>query len=56
MSEIPSLVITAAATVGAMMFMLWLIHLQIGNASIVDPGWAMGTAGTAVIYGALGAG
>ena len=46
----------AAAAVAGLMFVLWLIHLAIRNASIVDPGWAIGTASTAAIYGALGPG
>jgi hypothetical protein len=37
-----------------MMFVLWLIHLGIGNASIVDPGWALGLPLLAVTYAVLG--
>jgi steroid 5-alpha reductase family enzyme len=44
------LAIVGAAIVGSMMFMLWLIHLLIKNAAIVDVGWAAGLAILAVYY------
>ena len=37
-----TLVITGAASVAALMLLLWLIHLRTGNAAIVDAGWAGG--------------
>jgi len=50
------LALPGAALVASMMFLLWMIHLRIGNASIVDPGWAFGLALLAVTYGVLGSG
>jgi steroid 5-alpha reductase family enzyme len=38
------------------MFILWLIHLPLRNAAIVDVGWAGGLALLGVIYAALGDG
>ncbi len=46
------LVLIGTGLVAAMMFVLWLIHLAIHNAGIVDAGWAMGLvlmAGVAVV-------
>jgi steroid 5-alpha reductase family enzyme len=45
-----------AATVAALMFALWLIHLRTGNAAIVDAGWAGGLAVLGILYAALGGG
>ncbi len=45
-----------AAAVCGMMFVLWLLHFPMRNASIVDPGWAAGMAILGLIYGALGDG
>ena len=50
------LLLPGAAIVVVMMFVLWLIHLRIGNASIVDPGWAFGLPVLAVTYAWLGTG
>ena len=50
------LALPGAALVITMMFVLWLIHLWIGNASIVDPGWAFGLPILAVTYAWLGTG
>ncbi len=50
------LILPGAALVCSMMFLLWLIHLRIGNASIVDPGWAFGLPLLAVTYALLGSG
>jgi steroid 5-alpha reductase family enzyme len=44
------LAFVAAAIVAGMMFVLWLIHLRIKNAAIVDVGWAAGLAILAVYY------
>jgi steroid 5-alpha reductase family enzyme len=45
-----------AAQVCGLMLVLWLIHLPLRNASIVDPGWAGGLAGLAMLYAWLGGG
>ena len=45
-----------AACVAAMMFALWLLHLALRNASVVDPGWALGLALLGCLYAALGPG
>lgn len=50
------LLIAGTASVCGLMFLLWLIHLPIRNASIVDPGWAGGLALLGVIYAAMGDG
>jgi steroid 5-alpha reductase family enzyme len=50
------LVLPGTALVGSMMFVLWLVHLRIGNASIVDPGWAFGVPLLAATYAVLGSG
>lgn len=47
--------IATAAVVG-LMFLLWVIHLFTGNASVVDPGWATGLALCAFVYALLGDG
>jgi len=44
------------AAVASLMFVLWLIHLSLRNAAIVDAGWAGGLAMLAIIYAALGGG
>ncbi len=49
---IQSLAIATGAVVG-LMLVLWLIHLYTRNASIVDPGWAVGLALCAIVYAAL---
>jgi steroid 5-alpha reductase family enzyme len=43
---------TGALAVGALMLILWLIHLPLKNAAIVDAGWAGGLALLGVLYGA----
>jgi steroid 5-alpha reductase family enzyme len=50
------LALTGAAIVAGMMFVLWLIHLLIRNAAIVDVGWAAGLGILAVYYAAAGPG
>lgn len=47
---------TGAASVCGLMLLLWLIHLPMKNAAIVDAGWAGGLALLGVIYAAIGAG
>jgi len=49
-------VLIGAASVAALMLLLWLIHLRTGNAAIVDAGWAGGLALLGVLYAALGGG
>jgi len=49
-------VLIGSASVCGLMLGLWLIHMPLKNASIVDPGWAGGLAVLAVIYAALGGG
>ncbi len=49
----PAALVTAgigAAIVAALMFALWLIHLAMKNASIVDAGWAGGIGILAIVY------
>jgi steroid 5-alpha reductase family enzyme len=45
-----------AAAVGALMLLLWLIHLRTGNAAIVDAGWAGGLALLGILYAVFGGG
>lgn len=42
-----------AASVCTLMLVLWLIHLRLNNAAIVDPGWAGGLALLGAIYAAV---
>src|SRR5712675_2117073 len=42
--------------IAAMMLALWIIHLLLLNAAIVDVGWAAGLATLAVFYAVLGPG
>jgi steroid 5-alpha reductase family enzyme len=50
------LALTGWATVAVMMLALWIIHLLIRNAAIVDAGWAAGLAMLAIFYAAKGPG
>jgi steroid 5-alpha reductase family enzyme len=50
------LVLIGSATVCGIMLVLWLIHLPLRNASVVDPGWAGGLALLGALYGILGSG
>ena len=50
------MVLTGALAVGGLMLVLWLIHLPMRNAAIVDAGWSDGLVVLAVIYGLLGDG
>jgi len=47
------LLIAGTASVCGLMLLLWLIHLPLRNASVVDPGWAGGLALLGVIYAAM---
>jgi steroid 5-alpha reductase family enzyme len=51
-----SLLLPGAAIVAVMMFLLWLIHLAIRNAAIVDVGWASGLGLLAAFYAYAGPG
>jgi steroid 5-alpha reductase family enzyme len=50
------LLVIGAACVCGLMLILWLIHLPLKNAAIVDAGWAGGLALLAVIDAAMGGG
>jgi len=50
------LALVGAATVSVMMLGLWIIHLLIKNAAIVDVGWALGLALLAIYYASTGPG
>jgi len=50
------LLLTGTAAVAGLMFILWLIHLPMHNAAIVDAGWAGGLVTIAVLYAAGGNG
>jgi len=50
------LALTGLAIVAALMFALWVMHLIIRNAAIVDVGWAAGLAMLAIFYAAEGPG
>lgn len=56
MNPVFTLPLLGAATVAALMLVLWLIHLRTGNAAIVDAGWAGGLAILGVLYAALAGG
>ncbi len=51
-----ALALLGAAAAALLMLVLWGIHLRIGNAGIVDIGWAYGLGLLAILYGALGSG
>src|ERR1700692_3500744 len=50
------LALAGLGIVAAMMFALWLIHLLLRNAAIVDVGWAAGLAILAIFYAVEGSG
>jgi len=50
------LLLVGSALVVTMMLLLWLLHIRLNNASVVDPGWAAGVAILAVTYALLGPG
>lgn len=50
------LALVGAAIVSVMMLVLWIIHLLIKNAAIVDVGWALGLALLAIYYAWAGPG
>ena len=45
-----------ALSVSGLMLLLWLIHLPLRNAAIVDAGWAGGLALLGVVYASIGGG
>jgi steroid 5-alpha reductase family enzyme len=55
-SQAYSLLLVGAAIVGGMMFILWIIHLLLRNAAVVDVGWAAGLGLLAVYYAYAGPG
>jgi steroid 5-alpha reductase family enzyme len=50
------LALTGALCIAALMLLLWIIHLLIRNAAIVDVGWAAGLAALAILYALQGPG
>jgi steroid 5-alpha reductase family enzyme len=50
------LALTGAAIVAGMMLVLWLVHLYLRNAAIVDVGWAAGLGILAIYYAVAGPG
>jgi len=56
MNGLVTLVLAGAASVAALMLLLWLVHLRTGNAAIVDAGWAGGLAMLGILYSVLGGG
>jgi steroid 5-alpha reductase family enzyme len=56
LAEALPLILTGAALVGGMMLLVWVIHLLIRNAAVVDVGWAAGLGILAVYYAMAGPG
>ena len=56
LAEALHLALTGFGIVAATMFALWLVHLRIRNAAIVDVGWAAGLAMLAIFYAVEGPG
>src|SRR6202047_4536551 len=50
------LALAGLGIVAAMVFLLWLVHLLLRNAAIVDVGWAAGLAILAIFYAVEGPG
>jgi steroid 5-alpha reductase family enzyme len=50
------LLLTGAAVVCSMMLALWVVHLLIRNAAVVDVGWAAGLGLLALYYAYAGPG
>ena len=55
-AEALHLAMTGTAIVGGMMLVLWVIHLLIRNAAIVDVGWALGLGLLGIYYAVAGPG
>jgi|HubBroStandDraft_6_1064221.scaffolds.fasta_scaffold00769_13 steroid 5-alpha reductase family enzyme len=56
LAQAPHLLLTGAAIVFVMMFLLWLLHMLIHNTAVVDVGWAAGLGLLAIYYAAAGPG
>jgi len=56
MSDATRLVVLGSSVCLAMMFLLWLLHLRMHNAAVVDVGWTAGLGILAVLYAWLGPG
>src|SRR5260370_41115272 len=56
LAEVVHFALAGLGIVAAMMLVLWLIHLIIRNAGIVDVGWAAGLATLAIFYAMEGPG
>jgi steroid 5-alpha reductase family enzyme len=56
LAQVEHLALLGAANVLGMMFMLWIIHLLIRNAAIVDVGWAAGLGILGLFYAVVGPG
>lgn len=56
LSAVLHLTLVGTGIVAAMMLILWIIHLLIKNAAIVDVGWAAGLALLAIYYACAGPG
>jgi steroid 5-alpha reductase family enzyme len=56
LAQVGHLALLGAAIVAGMMLVLWIIHLLIRNAAIVDVGWAAGLGILALFYAAAGPG
>lgn len=56
LAQAEHLALLGAAIVAAMMLVLWVIHLLIRNAAIVDVGWAAGLGILAIFYAFAGPG
>ena len=56
LQQMEHLALFGAAIVGGMMLALWIVHLIIRNAAIVDVGWAAGLAVLSIFYAAAGSG
>jgi steroid 5-alpha reductase family enzyme len=50
------LLLIGTAVVCGLQFALWLLHLKLKNASVVDPGWAASIAILGILYAWLGTG
>src|SRR6202161_4897686 len=48
--------VVGAGIIVALMFVLWLIHLPLRNAAVIDVGWALGLAVLALYYAYAGPG
>src|SRR5215469_5377488 len=56
LAQAEHLAFVGAAIVAGMMLVLWIIHLLIRNAAIVDVGWAAGLGIVAIFYAVAGSG